>query len=129
MARKKKAKRKTKRKATPAQLRNLAKGRAKLAKMRGKKKTRRKRRTKRNPSRGNFLVARNTIRTGRNPTRPSSRALPHYGIKANGRYFDGAGFTKKPADAARWKNLNKCKNVAQRVADATGKSVSVVDLK
>jgi len=119
---------KAKRKATPAQLRNLAKGRKKLA---ARRKTKKKRATKRNPARGNFLSARNVLKTGRatNPVRPSSKVIPHYAIKSGKRYFDGARFTGKPADAAMWKNLNTCKRVAQSLANATGKDCAIVDMR
>ena len=125
------AKRKTKRKATPAQLRALAKGRRTLAARRKtKKKTRR-----RNPAYGNYSVARGVVRQGwpkkkRTPTRSANpcRASKQYGIQVGSRYFDGAGMTSKKEDAARWRKLNPCKRVAQKLADATGKDVAIVGM-
>lgn len=125
------AKRKRKRKATPAQLRALAKGRRTLAARRKtKKKTRR-----RNPAYGNYSVARGVVRQGwpkkkRTPTRSANpcRASKQYGIQVGSRYFDGAGMTSKKEDAARWRKLNPCKRVAQKLADATGKDVAIVGM-
>ena len=118
-------KKKTKRKATPAQLRALAKGRATLKKKRGKKRVTRKK-TIRRPSRVTHPKARAALRQPRNPVKPSSRASPHYAIKQGARFYDGSGFTKDKRDAAMWMNLNRCKRVAQKVADATGKACEIV---
>lgn len=118
---------KKKRKATAAQLRALKKGRATAARNRRlKKKTTRK--TRRNPAYGNYLKARQVARGSRrvNPVRKLS---PLYAIKAGGRYFDGVRFSAKVSNAARFATLAHCKNVAQKVADATGKSCSIVNLR
>ena len=124
---KRKAKRKTKRKATPAQLRALAKGRRTLKKKRAaKKRTRR-----RNPAYGvpGYMHARSAIRKGTTGRRrnPNRNKRPMYAIKANGRFFTGKGFTAKKGDAAHWANLSTCESVAQSLADATGKTCSIVN--
>lgn len=137
MARKKTIPRKgTGRKATPAQLRNLAKGRAKLKAMRRakkkspirrvRKKAARRKVAKRKAKRRNYPKARAAL-LGKNPVKPSSRVKPHYAIKANGRYFDGSGFTATRAKAAEWKDIKVCEKVAQGIADKTGKACSIVD--
>lgn len=124
-----KKKRKTKRKATAAQLRALARGRATAARNRKKKGPKRKRVTRRrNPAYGNYQKARSVARgsTRKNPVR---KLAPLYAIKAGGRYFDGVRFSSKVGNAARFATLAHCKNVAQKVADATGKSCSIVNLR
>lgn len=70
--------------------------------------------------------ARAVLRKVRNPVKPSSRASPHYAIKQGSRFYDGAGFTKDKKQAAMWMDLGRCKNVAQKVADATGKACEIV---
>ena len=136
---------KKKRKATKKQLANLAKGRAALKKKRAaakkknphRKKVRRvakKKTAKRRPSRAaTHKKARAALRTGSrtagkpaNPVKPSSRAHPHYAIKQGGRFYDGAGFTKDKKQAALWMDLGRCKRIAQKVADATGKACEIV---
>ncbi len=119
--------RKKKRKATPAQLRALKKAHAALRKKRAKtkKKTRRS-----NPAYSNlaFKKARAVAR-GSRAVNPVRKLAPLYAIKANGRYFDGVRFTSKVGNAARFATLAHCKNVAQKIADATGKSCSIVNLR
>jgi len=119
------ATRKKKRKATPAQLRALAKGRAALKKKRRKA----PKRTRRNPAYGNYQKARAVVRGSRrvNPVRKLS---PVYVVKAkDGKYFDGAGFTSEVRKAARYIDLKHTTNIARRLADATGKSVRIFDLR
>ena len=114
-------------KATPAQLRALKKAHAALRKKRAAtKKTRRK--TRRNPAYGNYQTARAVARGSRrvNPVRKLS---PLYAIKAGGRYFDGVRFSSKVSNAARFATLQHCKSVAQKIADKTGKSCSIVNLR
>ncbi len=114
-------------KATPAQLRALKKAHAALRKKRALKKRAPKRR-RRNPAYGNYQKARSVARGSRakNPVRKLS---PLYAIKAGGRYFDGVRFSSKVGNAARFATLPHCKNVAQKIADATGKSCSIVNLR
>ena len=130
---KKKAKRKTKRTLSAKQLRALAKGRAVMKKRAAAKKRTAKKATKKtrrkNPAYGNFLSAsRAAIRHGVNPVRASKRATPHYAIKSKGGFFDGAGFTRNARDAAHYRDLKTCKRIAQRVADASGRDCSIVDM-
>ena len=113
-------------KATPAQLRALKKAHAALRRKRaGKKKTRKKRR---NPAYGNYQTARMVAR-GNRAANPVRKLAPLYAIKAGGRYFDGVRFSSKVSNAARFATLQHCKSVAQKVADATGKSCSIVNLR
>jgi hypothetical protein len=121
---------KKKRKATAAQLRALKKGRATAARNRRlkKKTTKRKRVARRNPARGNYAKARQVAR-GSRAVNPVRKLAPLYAIKAGGRYFDGVRFSAKVSNAARFATLAHCKNVAQKVADATGKSCSIVNLR
>lgn len=134
-----------KRKLTTKQLANLAKGRAALKKKRAKKKrtvkkrapgrlsrasrAKKKRATKKRVATASGAThpkARAALRSGRNPVKPSSRVSPHYAIKQGGRFYDGAGFTKNKRQAAMWMDLKRCKNIAQKVADATGKQCEIV---
>lgn len=118
------ARKKTKRKATPAQLRALAKGRRTLKKKRAK--SRRNPVTRQAPA--TYLKARQVARGSRRPN-PVRKLAPLYAIKANGRYFDGVRFSSKVSNAARFATLAHCKNVAQKVADATGKTCAIVNLR
>jgi hypothetical protein len=113
-------------KATPAQLRALKKAHAALRKKRAKKKTTKKR--ARNPAYGNYSKARQVARGSRR-VNPVRKLAPLYAIKANGRYFDGVRFSSKVSNAARFATLAHCKSVAQKVADATGKTCSIVNLR
>lgn len=119
-------KKKAKRKATPAQLRALKKAHAALRKKRAMKKTTRK--TRRNPAYGNYSKARQVAR-GSRAVNPVRKLAPLFAIKSGTRYFDGVRFSSKVSDAARFATLAHCKNVAQKIADATGKSCSIVNLR
>ena len=114
-------------KATPAQLRALKKAHAALRKKRAatKKKTRR-----RNPAYGapGYMKARQVAR-GSRAVNPVRKLAPQYAIKAGSRYFDGVRFSSNVSNAARFATLAHCKNVAQKIADATGKSCSIVNLR
>ncbi len=115
-------------KATPAQLRALKKAHAALRKKRAAKKTTRK--TRRNPAYGNYSKARQAARgTGKRRANPVRKLAPLYAIKAGARYFDGVRFSSKVGNAARFATLNHCKSVAQKIADATGKSCAIVNLR
>jgi len=123
---------KTKRKATPAQLRALKKGRATAARNRRlkKKAPKRKRVARRNPAYKNYQKARSAARgTGIRRANPVRKLAPLYAIKAGGRYFDGVRFSSKVSNAARFATLAHCKSVAQKVADATGKTCAIVNLR
>lgn len=121
---------KKKRKATPAQLRALKKGRATAARNRRLKKKvpKRKKVTRRNPAYGNYQTARMVAR-GSRAVNPVRKLSPLYAIKAGGRYFDGVRFSAKVSNAARFATLQHCKSVAQKIADKTGKSCSIVNLR
>lgn len=123
---------KTKRKATPAQLRALKKGRATAARNRRlKKKTpKRKKVARRNPAYSNYQKARSAARgTGVRRANPVRKLAPLYAIKAGARYFDGVRFSSKVGNAARFATLTHCKSVAQKIADKTGKTCAIVNLR
>ena len=123
---------KKKRKLTAKQKAALAKGRRALAKKRRGKKNpahRKKRATRRKvaPTHPRARAAIHRKKKRANPVKPSSRVAPHYVIKSGSRYFDGAGFTSDRRQAAAWKDLKRCRKIAQMVADATGKSCTIED--
>ena len=135
MARKKKAKAKRKtgrRKATPAQLRALAKGRRvmKAKRRAAKKKTSRRRNPVRTQAPSTYLKARSVV----NPPRQNPvRQKPAYMIvrvkswtSAKPRkYFDGTQWTAERKKAAVWHDLAQTKSVAQKVADRTGEQLAI----
>ena len=114
-------------KATPAQLRALKKAHAALRKKRALKK-RGKKPARRNPAYGNYQRARAVAR-GSRAKNPVRKLAPLYAIKAGGRYFDGVRFSSKVGNAARFATLPHCKSVAQKIADVTGKTCSIVNLR
>lgn len=126
------ATRKKKRKATPAQLRALAKGRAVMKKRRAQKRKAPKRKKvsrRRNPAYGNYQKARAVVRGSRRAN-PVRKLAPCYVVKSkDGKYFDGAGFTSNVRKAARYVDLQHTTSIARRLADATGKSVRIFDLR
>lgn len=141
-----------KRKATPAQLRALAKGRAKLKALRRGVKSKRKVRRKRNPgppTRGAIMsadlpsltrattrrrstqqkVARKTLaRYPQTSTRQQgyTNNPPHYVIKGGKGYFDGAGWSTTKKGAAQYLSKQKAATIGQKIANTTNKQVSVV---
>ena len=120
---------KKKRKATPAQLRALAKGRATAARNRRKRKApKRKKVARRNPAYGNYQKARQIARGARRPN-PVRKLSPLYALTAGSRYFDGARFSSKVTNAARFSSLQHATKIARLLANATGKSVRIVDLR
>lgn len=114
-------------KATPAQLRALKKAHAALRKKRAatKKTTRR-----RNPAYAapGYAKARQVARGSHRPN-PVRKLAPLFAIKSGARYFDGVRFSAKVSNAARFATLAHCKNVAQKIADATGKTCAIVNLR
>lgn len=118
-----------KRKATPAQLRALAKGRATAARNRKRKAPKRKRvvRRARNPAHGNYQKARAVAR-GVNPVasaywviRVPSRYKNH-----GGNYFNGAELYGGARSAVLFQSQHKAKEVAQKLSDATGFQLEVL---
>jgi hypothetical protein len=113
----------------------------------GSKKKKKKRRAKagmtskqiftprgKNPARGNFMTARNVLRTGRtaNPVRPlAGTKRTTYLIRqrlANdkpGKYYDGKSWTANKAEAAGWTNLKRARSIANAVANSIGKPVII----
>ncbi len=121
-------KKKTKRKATPAQLRALKKAHAALRKKRALK-SKAPKRARRNPAYGNYSKARSVARGNTRGVNPVKNLAPVYAIKSGARYFDGVGFSAKVGNAARFATLPHCKNVAQKIADATAKACKIVNLR
>jgi hypothetical protein len=87
-----------------------------------------------NPARGNFMNARNALRTGRaaNPVRPlAGTKRTTYLIRqrlANdkpGKYYDGKSWTANKAEAAGWTNLKRARSIANAVANSIGKPVII----
>lgn len=123
-----------KRTASPAQLRALAKGRAKLkAARRRTAKPKRKTRAK-NPApiprglmRKRALGSNLKAGTAKTKARGRMTNPPHYVIKtAEGKgYFDGAGWTTSKQGAAQYMSKAKATTIATKVANATKKSVYV----
>lgn len=114
-------------KATPAQLRALKKAHAALRKKRAAKK-----KTRRNPAYNmpGYAKARQAARgTGTRRANPVRKLAPVFAIKSGARYFDGVRFSAKVSNAARFATLAHCKNVAQKIADATGKTCAIVNLR
>lgn len=121
--------RKKKRKATPAQLRALAKGRATAARNRKKKAPKRKKVARRsNPAYGNYSKARQIARGTRRPN-PVRKLAPVYAIESSGKYFNGVRFSGTAETAARFKTLKHASRVAHILADDYKKSVRIVDLR
>lgn len=124
-----------KRTASPAQLRALAKGRAKLkAARRRTAKPKRKTRAK-NPApipRGLMRkrALGSNLKAGTAKTKARGRmANPSYFViksSTSSRYFDGAGWTVRKQHAAHYKMAKLAGLIGQKIADATGKSVSVM---
>lgn len=125
---KKKAKRKKKRKATPAQLRALAKGRATAARNRKTKAPKRKKVTarRRNPAYGNYQTARAVARGSRavNPVRPLL-----YFVMRGARYFTGYSFSKERRLAVHYTSVGAAKAAAQKLADKTGSNIRIIDAR
>ena len=117
-----------KRKATPAQLRALKKGRAALKKKRAaKKRVSKKVRRRAAPlSRARAALRRKVKKkvARRNPVPPME-----YVITKGKTYFDGAGFTANVHKAARFHSLAHTKTLAQKVADATGNKIGIKKVK
>lgn len=128
-----------KRTASPAQLRALARGRAKLklARKRAapKRKTNppKKKRVvrRRNPDRALMRTKMLTsdFKSGRaRPAVGRKNNPPHYVVRtANGarKYFDGAGWVTGKSNAAQFLTKAKASQIGHKVANATGKSVYV----
>ena len=94
-----------------------------------KKKTAKKRATKRNPAFGNFMDARNVLKTGRatNPVKKSGVYVLMTRSGKTDKYYDGVFFGPK-TNAAHWTSIPVVKRIAQSVSDATGKSISILDV-
>lgn len=119
------ATRKKKRKATPAQLRALAKGRAVMKKRRAQKRKAPKRKKvarRRNPAYGNYQKARAVARGSRrvNPVKST-----YYTIRRRGYYFTGDGFSADSRAAALFQSVKAAKRVAQKLADRTGDEMAI----
>jgi hypothetical protein len=135
---KKKAKRKKKRKATPAQLRALAKGRATAARNRKTKAPKRKKVTarRRNPAYGNYQTARAVARGSRrvNPVRPPGLeqwfpAPALFFVMRGARYFTGYSFSKERRLAVHYTSVGAAKAAAQKLADKTGSNIRIIDAR
>ncbi len=126
---------KKKRTPSPAQLRALARGRAKLKAARRRKAVPKKKAAPKR--RKNPVIPRGLMRTraltgnlkaGTAPTKARGRMVnpPHYVIRlANAaRYFDGAGWTTK-SGAAQYMTKAKASAIGTKVANATKKPVYV----
>lgn len=134
-----------KRKATPAQLRALAKGRRALAlkrknggAKRGPAKTTVRKPTARKSTARKTTARKTTYARARKVLRNPARAkslnarLTHgteHVITVNGRYFEGAGFTSSVQRAARYHSLDQARIIAQKVADVTKKTVAIKKVK
>lgn len=127
---KKKAKRKTKRKATPAQLRALARGRATAARNRKKKAPKRKKvARRRNPAYGNYQAARAVARGSRrvNPVRPLGAKM--FFVMRGARYFTGYSFSQQKGLAVHYTSIGAAKAAAQKLANKTGTAIRIVDAR
>lgn len=101
--------------------------RKKTAKRATKKKAVRRVAKKATPSRKKRVSKKTTARrvikkigVKRNPTTPTL-----YTIKIGSRYYDGGGMTTDVKKACCFKNLEQVKRIGNRLAAATGKSVSI----
>jgi hypothetical protein len=83
---------------------------------------------KRNPARGNFLTARNVLRTGRT-TNPVRALQGMYFVMRSSRYFTGYSFSKQKQLAVRYVSLGAAKAAAQKLADKTGSNIRIVDAR
>lgn len=121
-----------KRKASPAQLRALARGRGiRKAKLKRASTTKKKAAPKRKARRRNPLdpalmrvrALRSDLKAGKVRTNP-----PHYVIKVLGapKYFDGAGWASTANGAAQYTTKAKAATIGTKVANATDKTVQVV---
>lgn len=109
-----------KRTASPAQLRALARGRARLKASRGRKTVKPKRNPVNKLARTRALAS--NLKAGK-----QRLTNPIYHVVYDGRrYFDGAGWTVSKNHAAHYKLKKLANLIGQKVADATGKSVYVV---
>jgi len=140
-----------KRKASPAQLRALAKGRATLKAMRkrGAAPKKKRRRNPGPPARGAVMgrdipkmqrglgtrlstqqkAAKKTLRRyPQTSTRQQGYASnpPHYVIKSSKGFFDGAGWSTTKKGAAQYLIKQKAATIGQKIANATNKQVSIV---
>jgi hypothetical protein len=127
-------KKKAKRKATPAQLRALAKGRATAARNRKRKAPKRKNVARRNPAYGNYQKARSVARGNTRGVNPVRKLRAYYVIRqgegrAKGQYFTGDGFTKNAAAAALFRTEGSAKRIAQKLADRVGASMSIASIR
>lgn len=122
----KKKRKATKKPRSPAQVRATKKLVAFNRKRRGKK----KRASKRNPAYGNFMTARNVLKTGRT-TNPARKKSGVYVLMSRSgksdKYYDGVFWGPK-ANAAHWTSIPVVKRIAQSVSDSTGKSISILDV-
>lgn len=126
-------KKKTKRKATPAQLRALKKAHAALKRKRALKKKAPKR-ARRNPAYGNYSKARSVARGNTRGVNPVRKLRAYYVIRqgegrAKGQYFTGDGFSKNAAAAALFKSEGSAKRIAQKLADRVGASMSIAPIR
>lgn len=83
---------------------------------------------KKNPARGNFLTARNVLRTGRT-TNPVRALQGMYLVCRGSRYFTGYSFSGQKNLAVRFTSLGAAKTAAQKLADKTGSNIRIVDAR
>lgn len=89
---------------------------------RTKKKTGRRRNPVGNTIRGTYQ---NAVPPRNPPQGRRMNPVNNYGINAQGKWFDGAGWTSTKRNACKWGSLNACKRIAQKVSDNSGKVVSI----
>jgi hypothetical protein len=89
---------------------------------RTKKKTSRRRNPVGNTIRGTYQ---NAVPPRNPPQGRRMNPVNNYGINAQGKWFDGTGWTSEKRNACKWGSLNACKRIAQRVSDNSGKVVAI----
>lgn len=122
-----------KRTASPAQLRALARGRAKLkaARRRGeipKRKTAapKKKRVVRRRNPDPALMRTGVLRSATKAGKKRLTNPPHYVISNGKNYFDGASWVTAKRDAAQYLTQKKAAQIGRVLADVTNKPVQVV---
>lgn len=121
-----------KRKASPAQLRALARGRgirkAKLKRSTVKKKAAPKRKARRRNPLDPALMRARALKSDLKAGKGWAKNPPHYVIKVLGKpkYFDGAGWASTTNSAAQYTTKAKAAAIGTKVANATDKTVQVV---
>lgn len=125
-----------KRKASPAQLRALARGRAKLKASRKRTSPKKARKTVKKKARRRNPVDRALMRTGiltsdlKAGTTQAHRKTnpPHYVVKkaSDGKYFDGAGWVTGTKNAAQYMTKAKAGELGRKLANAIKQPVFVI---